>query len=107
MWGLLRGKQLCDLKFRREHPIGPHYADFACPSEMLVIEIDGEYHDHIVEGDLSREEYFRQRGWKVIRFSDKEVEDDIEVIGMAIANELGLKYEYKKRSGGGSGKFKK
>jgi len=74
---------------------------------MLVIEIDGEYHDHIVEGDLSREEYFRQRGWKVIRFSDKEVEDDIEVIGMAIANELGLKYEYKKRSGGGSGKFKK
>ena len=45
LWQLLRRKQLCGLKFRRQHPIGPFFADFACVSRKLVIEIDGGYHD--------------------------------------------------------------
>ena len=103
LWGLLRAKQLCNLKFRREHPIAPYYADFACPAKMLVIEIDGDYHDHIAENDLKREAYLRELGWEVLRFSDKEVEDDIEAVGIQIAKMLGLKYEYKKRARTGSG----
>jgi very-short-patch-repair endonuclease len=103
LWGLLRAKQLCGLKFRREHPIGPHFADFACVSKMLVVEIDGGYHDHVAENDLEREEYLRKRDWKVIRFSDKEVEDDIEAVGIHIAKTLGVKYEYTKRTRSKSG----
>ena len=94
LWGLLRAKQLCGLKFRREHPIDPYYADFACSAKMLVVEIDGDYHDHVAEDDLKREEYLRNLGWHIIRFSDKEVEDDIEAVGIQIAKTLGLKYEY-------------
>ena len=96
LWGLLRGKQLCGLKFRREHPIEPYYADFACPARM-------GYHDHVAENDLNRETYFRSLGWEVIRFSDKEVEEDIEAIGIAIAKTLNLEYSYKKRNRTGSG----
>ena len=108
LWGLLRAKQLCGLKFRREHPIKPYYADFACPAHMLIVEIDGGYHDHVAENDLKREEYLRALGWQVIRFSDKEVEDDIEAIGIAIAKTLNLEYSYKKRSRNGNGsRFKK
>ena len=70
---------------------------------MLVVEIDGDYHDHVVENDLKREEYLRNLGWQIIRFSDKEVEDDIEAVGIQIAKTLGLKYEYKKRARTGSG----
>jgi very-short-patch-repair endonuclease len=103
LWGLLRGKQLCNLKFRREHPIGPYFADLACASKKLVVEIDGDYHDHVAKNDLEREEYFRQRGWKVIRFSDVEVEDDIESVGIAIANFLEIDYQYIKRNKNGSG----
>ena len=103
LWGLLRGKQLCNLKFRREHPIGPHFADIACVAEKLVVEIDGDYHDHVAIEDLEREAYFRQRGWKIIRFSDKEVEEDVVAVGIAIAKLLELDYEYIKRDLNGSG----
>ena len=48
LWSLLRSKQLCGLKFRRQHPIGPFFADFACQSHHTVIELDGDYHDHIL-----------------------------------------------------------
>ena len=70
---------------------------------MLVIEIDGDYHDHIAENDLKREAYLRELGWEVLRFSDKEVEEDVEAVGIQIAKMLGLKYEYKKRARTGSG----
>lgn len=103
LWGLLRSRQLCGLKFRREHPIGPHFADFACVAKKLVVEIDGGYHDHIGDKDIDRERYLKKNGWKVVRFSDKEVEDDNEAIGIAIARLLQLKYEYSKRNRTGSG----
>jgi very-short-patch-repair endonuclease len=38
LWSILRARQLCGLKFRREHPIGGFIADFACEAKMLVVE---------------------------------------------------------------------
>ncbi|MFT7639078.1 MAG: very-short-patch-repair endonuclease [Pirellulaceae bacterium] len=55
MWHAIRGKQLSGLKFRRQHPIGPYYADFACVTRKLVVELDGGYHDYQDESDLSRQ----------------------------------------------------
>ena len=46
--GCLRAEQLCGLRFRRQHPIEPWIVDFACPHKMLVVEVDGSYHDNIV-----------------------------------------------------------
>jgi very-short-patch-repair endonuclease len=42
------------ITFRRQHPIGPYFADFACPSKGLVIEIDGDHHADQIEADARR-----------------------------------------------------
>jgi very-short-patch-repair endonuclease len=91
------------LKFRRQHQIGPFFADFVCVSRKLVVEIDGGYHDLVVESDLSREAFLRKEGWDVIRFDDGDVEDDPEATAIEIAKHLGLKYEFRKRMGSGAG----
>jgi leucyl-tRNA synthetase len=103
LWRILRAKQLCDLKFRRQHPIGPWITDFACPTRMLVVEIDGGYHDQTVEKDLHRQHHLEKLGWTVIRFTDDDVEQNAEAVGRAIAEELKVPYEFKKRGATGSG----
>ena len=45
---------------------------------MLVVEIDGGYHDETVADDLRRQENLQQLGWTVIRFADDDVEKDTE-----------------------------
>ncbi|WP_442483552.1 endonuclease domain-containing protein [Aeoliella sp. SH292] len=103
LWSVLRAQQLCGLKFRRQHPIGPYVADFACVSHRLIVEIDGGYHDSVIEADLVRQAWLIDQGWKLIRFTDEEVESDAEGVGRAIACELGLEYKFQPRSGTGSG----
>lgn len=103
MWSVLRAKQVCGLKFRRQHPIEPWIVDFACSQKMLVVEIDGSYHDYVVEDDLKRQKHLEALGWNVIRFADKEVEQDAEAVARAIARELNLPYEFKPRKATGSG----
>jgi very-short-patch-repair endonuclease len=107
LWALLRGGQLNGLKFRRQHPISPYFADFACVGQRLVIEIDGGYHDAVGEADLNREAYLRANGWRMIRFSDTEIENDVEGVVYAIARELGLEFKFEKRVGHGSGMMHK
>ena len=70
---------------------------------MLVVEIDGNYHDNVVEDDLKRQKKLEDLGWKVIRFTDKEVEEDSEAVARAIARELNLPYEFRPRKATGSG----
>jgi len=43
LWEVLKDKKLCGRKFRRQHSIGFYIADFYCPSENLIIELDGRY----------------------------------------------------------------
>lgn len=103
LWSVLRTKQLCGLKFRRQHPIGPYFADFACQSRQLVVELDGDYHDRIVEDDLRRQRYIEERGWSVIRFTNDDVMDDVEAVARHIAGQLGLTYTFNRRTSKRSG----
>ena len=96
LWSVLRDRQLCDLKFRREHPIAGCIADFACIGKKLVVEIDGGYHDQTGQQDVDRENKLRKLGWSVIRFTDKEVEQDVDAVARAIAKHLGLEFSYNK-----------
>ena len=57
LWSVLRSRQLGGLKFRRQHPIGPYFADFACLDRHAVVELDGEYHDYQYEMDRKRQAY--------------------------------------------------
>ena len=103
LWSVLRARQLCGLKFRRQHPMEPWIVDFACPQRMLVVEVDGGYHDNVVESDLQRQRHLESMGWKAMRFSDKDVAVDAEAVARAIARELNLEYEFSSRHATGSG----
>jgi very-short-patch-repair endonuclease len=72
------------IKFRRQHPIGPYFADFACASKGLVIEIDGDHHADQVEADARRKAVMESEGWKVVRFGANEVVQNPEGIWAAI-----------------------
>ena len=103
LWSILRAEQLCGLKFRRQHPIGPWITDFACVEKMLVVEVDGGYHDETGEEDVQRQKSLEELGWTVIRFTDKDVEEDAEAVARAIAKKLDLPYQFVRRKKTGSG----
>src|SRR4051812_13956303 len=65
-WELLRDRRMDGVKFRRQHPIGPYFADFACISRKLVIEIDGDHHAFQVDADARRTAAMEREGWRVL-----------------------------------------
>ena len=83
-WELLRDRRVSGVKFRRQHPIGPYFADFACLSKRLVVEIDGEHHAYQRERDTARTGVMEREGWRVLRFWANEVVENPEGIWSAI-----------------------
>lgn len=88
LWRSLRGKQINRHRFRRQHPIGDYIADFACIEQRLVIELDGGQHQAQLEYDEQRSEYLRQQGWRVLRFWNNEVLENLEGVLSVIAASL-------------------
>ena len=90
LWQLLRNRQLCDAKFRRQHQVGDYIADFYCHDAKLVIECDGTPHDKParVKHDARRDVYLRSQGLKVLRFTNKRILRDTEAVLKEIAAEL-------------------
>ncbi|RLC69526.1 MAG: hypothetical protein DRI52_08745 [Chloroflexi bacterium] len=78
LWQRLRGRMTGGLKFRRQHPLGDFIVDFYCAHANLVVEIDGSVHDLQLERDAERTSKLEQQGYRVIRFTNAEVERDIE-----------------------------
>ncbi|MCG6155191.1 endonuclease domain-containing protein [Rubinisphaera margarita] len=89
LWGAIRKRKVDGLKFRRQHPIAGFIADFACVEEKLVIELDGGYHDLCFDRDQSRQRTMERLGWRVVRFANEDVIDDVDVIVRAIKNVIG------------------
>ena len=73
LWHYLRNKQLGGYKFRRQQPIGPYVADFACLPEKLLIELDGGQHADPNAPDEQRDQFLRQQGYRVLRFWNHDV----------------------------------
>ena len=75
LWALLKGRQLCGRKFRRQQSFGPYIVDFYCPEEGLVIELDGDVHNNpqCREYDSRRQEYLMTKGLTVLRFENAMV----------------------------------
>jgi very-short-patch-repair endonuclease len=90
LWMLLRYKQLDGFRFRRQQPIGAYIADFFCASEKLVIEADGEQHgeDVNVEKDRQRTAWLSAHGYRVLRFSNREILKTPSIVIEAIYREL-------------------
>ena len=75
LWSRLRNRQILDLKFRRQHPIGNYFADFACVEIGLVVERDGGQHTEAMalEYDGKRRADMAAIGFQTIRFWDNDV----------------------------------
>ena len=77
-------------KFRRQHPIGLYIADFYCHKVKLIVEVDGSIHNltKIFEADKIRQQDLENWGYKVVRFSNQHVLNQIEKVLESIANVL-------------------
>jgi very-short-patch-repair endonuclease len=87
LWHVLRNRQIEGRKFVRQMPIGPFFADFACRESKLVVELDGAQHA-ISMTDASRTVYLNQRGYRVLRFWNADVIDNIEGVVATIIDTL-------------------
>ncbi len=89
LWSKLRRDGLQGLRFRRQHPIGPYIADFACAPVKLVIEVDGGSHatNAGVRRDLNRTKYLEQRGWRVLRVWNDDIRNNLDGVMRAIRQE--------------------
>jgi very-short-patch-repair endonuclease len=83
LWRLLRLKRR-ELRFRKQHPIGPFVADFYCPAAKMVIEIDGATHNYVRDSDEKRDAYMTLLGLKIIRIAAREVLADPEAVADGI-----------------------
>ena len=89
LWYYLRRKQLNGLKFRRQYAVGPYIVDFVNLKIGLIIEIDGGQHNEekIVSYDQQRTVFLENCGYKVIRFWDNEIFENInEVLEVILRN---------------------
>jgi len=87
LWRLLRSRQLCRAKFRKQQPIGPYIVDFVCLEARLIIEADGGQHAQS-EQDVSREVWLNSRGYRVLRFWNPDIFGNIDGVLQLIAEAL-------------------
>src|SRR5436190_24320541 len=80
LWRHLRGRRFADFKFRRQHPVGPLFADMACHECRLIVELDGETHLGQGSHDEQRTEFLRSQGWLVLRFWNTQVYEELEAV---------------------------
>ena len=89
LWEALR-KLNCGYHFRRQHPIGDYIADFICIKKMLVIEVDGGYHNEPIQqqDDQVRTDYLESKGYTVIRFKNEEINNNLQEVIIRIKKQL-------------------
>jgi very-short-patch-repair endonuclease len=82
LWNILKSRNIEGKKFRRQYSIGKYIADFCCPSEKLIIELDGAVHGEYqrITKDELRDQFIESLGFKVLRFENKVVFQDPEFL---------------------------
>ncbi|MFI5253160.1 MAG: endonuclease domain-containing protein [Bacteroidota bacterium] len=90
LWSKLKGSQVLDYKFRRQQGVGSYIIDFYCPEVMLAIEIDGETHltPDEKEYDRIRQHEIEELGIQFLRFTNRDVYDNINGILQRIGERL-------------------
>ncbi len=79
LWAKLRGTAI-GYRFRRQAPVGPFVADFACIEARVIVEVDGATHGtpEEVARDDERTRYLERAGWRVLRFWNREIVENID-----------------------------
>ena len=94
LWNILKSKNLDGKKFRRQYSIDNYIVDFCCPSEKLIIELDGDPHGeyHKIEKDEKRDKFLESLGFTVLRFENRFVFQNQEYLKTEI-----MKIIYKRK----------
>ena len=90
LWNIVRAKRFHGLKFKRQVLVGEYIVDFLCQEKMCIIEIDGGQHNEIEnkQNDDTRTRYLESCGYKVLRFWNNEIWDNIEGVCAILEQEL-------------------
>lgn len=97
-WNAVRQRKIMDLRFMRQHPVTFLYdnrerffiADFYCAKKRLVVEIDGGIHEKQKDYDELREYIIKTLGYKMIRFTNEEINHDLDNVVKKLEKELSL-----------------
>jgi very-short-patch-repair endonuclease len=109
LWRQLRRFPVTGTHFRRQVPIGPYVADFACMAARLIIEVDGSQHgrDDILKRDDARTRWLEAEGYRVMRFWNSDLTANMDgvleaiyaaVYGSSVAEPEPLKHQRRKRA---------
>lgn len=97
-WKVARNRKIEGIKILRQYPIRYKWrdyyrffvADFYCHEAKLVIEIDGGIHESQKEYDEMREQIIKLLGFRVIRFSNEEVLNNIDAVARKLITVIKL-----------------
>ncbi|MCE9646015.1 MAG: DUF559 domain-containing protein [Chloroflexi bacterium] len=89
LWTNLRAHRMGEVHFRKQHAIGNYIVDFCAPRRKLVIELDGSQHLEQEEYDRERTIFLESKGYRVLRFWNKDVTNHMEKVLNAIWEALG------------------
>ena len=93
LWERLRAGKILGYRFRRQHAIGRYIVDFYCARARLIVEVDGPIHDARQEEDAIRDAFLKNRGFRVLRFTNDEVNGNMDCVlqrikeALTVANE--------------------
>jgi very-short-patch-repair endonuclease len=87
LWRHLRNRQIEGFKFRRQQPVGGYFVDFVNLEKKVIIELDGGQHA-LGPGDKVRDEWLRAEGYKVLRFWDNQIFNNLEGVLETIRDAL-------------------
>jgi very-short-patch-repair endonuclease len=82
LWARLRGKQLKDIQFYRQRPIGKAIVDFYAPKAKLVVEVDGSQHftPDNTQKDEKRSAVLENQGLRILRFNNLQVLQELDAV---------------------------
>lgn len=86
LWSHLRNRQLEGYKFKRQYWIENYIVDFVCIERQIVVELDGGQHanEPVAANDQKRSAFLEAHGFKVLRFWNNEIFDNIEGVRESI-----------------------
>ncbi len=90
LWNVVRNKQIKGVKFRRQFSIPPYVVDFISLENKLILEIDGGQHnqEEEIKKDANRQKYLEEKGYKVLRFWNNDIQDNLSGVVQVILQNL-------------------
>jgi very-short-patch-repair endonuclease len=93
LWNALKNRQLANLKFRRQQPLGKFVLDIYCEAQKLGLELDGNSHRDQAQYDRERQTWIEEQGVRVLRFGNDDVLDNLESVLETVLKFCGIRNE--------------